>query len=135
MKAQLRRRQKEMSRRRISQAVQDSNAVFVNPTHYAVAIRYKPEKDAAPVLVAKGVDFMAEQIRQEAQRHKTMVLTIPDLTRSIYYTTKLDQSIPVELYHAVALILVYVKRINEYQGGRGVKPSLPHYVIPDYLQY
>ncbi|WP_108650094.1 flagellar biosynthesis protein FlhB [Dongshaea marina] len=131
VKSRIRRQQREISQRRMLQAVGEANAVLINPSHYAVALRYQPEQDPAPILIAKGMDHMAAQIREAARRHQTPILSIPDLTRSIYYTTKLDRAIPVELYQAVALILVYIQRLS----GDQARPPLPSYSIPNHLQY
>lgn len=97
--------------RRIRTAVPKATVVITNPTHFAVALQYDPQK-AAPVCVAKGVDHLALQIRIIAKEHGVVVVENPPLARSIYWSVDLDHPIPPELYQAVAQVLAYVYRLK-----------------------
>ncbi|BBP69635.1 flagellar biosynthetic protein FlhB [Pseudomonas sp. Seg1] len=94
VKQRIRQTQREMSQRRMMAAIPDADVVITNPTHYAVALKYDSEKGGAPVLLAKGSDFLALKIREIAVANNVMLLESPGLARSIYYSTELDQEIP-----------------------------------------
>ncbi|RRV42059.1 flagellar biosynthesis protein FlhB [Pseudomonas sp. o96-267] len=131
VKGRIRQLQREMAERRMMQAVPQADVVITNPTHFAVALKYDPEKGSAPVLLAKGGDFLALKIREIAQEHKVMVLESPALARAVYYSTELDQEIPAGLYLAVAQVLAYVYQLRQYQAGKGKRPGpLPDFPIP-----
>ena len=99
------------------------DVIVMNPTHYAVAIRYN-EKDArAPYVEAKGIDEIALRIKAVAQRHQIEVLEVPVLARAIYYSTRVDQEVPKGLYTAVAYVLTYVMQLKAYKNGRGQQPA------------
>nr|MBF0683013.1 flagellar biosynthesis protein FlhB [Pseudomonas sp.] len=133
VKSRIRQLQREMAERRMMQAVPEADVVITNPTHFAVALKYDADKGGAPMLVAKGGDFLALKIREIAQEHKVTVLESPALARAVYYSTELDQEIPAGLYLAVAQVLAYVYQLRQYQAGRGTRPdplnSLP--IPPD----
>ncbi|EJO94073.1 flagellar biosynthesis protein FlhB [Ectopseudomonas mendocina DLHK] len=131
VKGRIRQLQREMAERRMMQAVPQADVVITNPTHFAVALKYDPEKGGAPMLLAKGGDFLALKIREIAQEHKVMVLESPALARAVYYSTELDQEIPAGLYLAVAQVLAYVYQLRQYQAGKGKRPGpLPDLPIP-----
>ena len=137
IKARIRRTQREMSQRRMMQDVPDADVVVTNPTHYSVAIKYDTEKAGAPIVLAKGVDEMAMQIRKIAKGNEVPVLESPMLTRSLYHTTEVGEQIPDKLFTAVAQVLAYVFQLKRYQKGRGRKPielskNLP---IPEDLKH
>ncbi len=135
VKSRIRQAQREVSQRRMMAAVPEADVVITNPTHYAVALKYDPESMRAPVLIAKGTDFTAEQIRKIAREHKIPMLTAPPLARSIYYHTKLDKEIPAGLYVAVAQILAYVFQLKAYKAGKGENPGTqPDVEVPDHLK-
>ena len=137
VKQRIRQLQREMSQRRMMAAVPDADVIITNPTHYAVALQYDPEKgSSAPLLLAKGTDFMALKIREIGVEHKVKILESPALARAIYYSTEIEQEIPAGLYMAVAQVLAYVFQIRQYRAGRGkppepLKKDLP---IPDDLR-
>ncbi len=108
VKGRIRQLQREMAERRMMQAVPQADVVITNPTHFAVALKYDPEKGSAPLLLAKGGDFLALKSREIAQEHKVKVLESPALARAVYNSTELDQEIPAGLYLAVAQVLAYV---------------------------
>jgi flagellar biosynthetic protein FlhB len=103
---------RELAKRRIAQAVASADVIVVNPTHYAVALRYHERTDAAPVVVAKGVDEQAEKIREIARSKGVPVLSRPPLARALYKHVKEGRAVPANLYRAVAEVLAYVYRIR-----------------------
>lgn len=133
VKSQLRSMQQELANRRMLEEVPRADVVITNPTHYAVALSYEQGKMAAPRLVARGVDFMAQRIRLVAAQNNVMEFSSPLLARAIYFNTRLDQEIPAGLYLAVAQVLAYIYQLRASRTDRNVeipdKPgSLP---IPD----
>lgn len=123
VKQRIRQVQREISQRRMMAAVPEADVIITNPTHYAVALKYDPEKGAAPLLLAKGTDFIALKIREIAREHNIQLLESPALARSIYYSTELEEEIPAGLYLAVAQVLAYVYQIRQYQAGKGKPPE------------
>ncbi len=123
VKQRIRQVQREMSQRRMMAAIPDADVVITNPTHYAVALKYDSEKGGAPVLLAKGSDFLALKIREIAVANNVMLLESPALARSIYYSTELEQEIPGGLYLAVAQVLAYVYQIRQHRAGKGKRPD------------
>jgi flagellar biosynthesis protein FlhB len=109
-KSRIRRVQREMSRKRMMANVPKADVVITNPTHYAVALSYKMDAMDAPVVVAKGVGFLALKIRELAQQHSIPIVENRPLAQALYKTVDVDQSIPASLYKAVAEILAYVYR-------------------------
>jgi flagellar biosynthetic protein FlhB len=135
VKGRVRQLQREMSQRRMMTAIPEADVIITNPTHYAVALKYDPEKGNAPVLLAKGSDFIALKIREIGNEHRIQVLESPALARSIFYSTDIEQQIPAGLYLAVAQVLAYVYQIRQYQAGRGKRPDpLKDLPIPPDLQ-
>ena len=110
---------KEMQRRRaqmrMMQQVPQADVVIKNPTHYAVALRYKPETDNAPVVLAKGQDSLAQRIIKVAEEHQITVIENVPLARALYAEAELNREIPAEFYNAVAEVLVYIFKLNEKQ--------------------
>jgi flagellar biosynthetic protein FlhB len=123
VKQRIRQLQREMSQRRMMAAIPEADVVITNPTHYAVALKYDPDKGNAPVLLAKGSDFLALKIREIAVANNVLLLESPALARSIYYSTELEQEIPGGLYLAVAQVLAYVYQIRQYRTGKGKRPD------------
>jgi flagellar biosynthesis protein FlhB len=105
-------RMRELAKRRMTVAVASADVVVVNPTHYAVALRYDDRTEAAPVVVAKGVDEQAEKIREIARSKGVPVLSRPPLARALYKHVKEGRAVPANLYRAVAEVLAYVYRIR-----------------------
>lgn len=101
-----------MSMKRMLQDVPKANVILVNPTHVAVALRYEPRAMEAPVLVAKGADYLAEKITSIARAHGVPIVRRPQLARSIYSTVQLGSSIPQTLYVAVAEVLAMLHRLR-----------------------
>lgn len=112
VKGKRRQRMRELAKRRMAQAVATADVIVVNPTHYAVALRYDDKTDRAPVVVAKGVDESAEKIREIARKHSVPILARPPLARALHKHCKEGQPIPVNLFKAVAEVLAYVYRLK-----------------------
>jgi len=112
IKGKRRQKMRELAKRRMSVAVAKADVVIVNPTHYAVALKYDEKAHAAPVVVAKGIDESAEKIREVARKHGVPVLARPPLTRALYKLVKEGKPVPANLYRAVAEVLAFVYRIK-----------------------
>jgi len=123
IKARIRRTQREMSQRRMMQDVPDADVIVTNPTHYSVALKYDTEKAGAPIVIAKGVDELAMQIRKVAIGNEVPIVESPVLTRSLYHTTEVGHQIPDQLFTAVAQVLAYVFQLKRFQKGRGKRPT------------
>jgi flagellar biosynthetic protein FlhB len=111
VKARIRQIRFERSKKRMIAAVPEASVVIVNPTHYAVALKYESGKMSAPVCVAKGVDHLALTIRKVAEEHEVPIVENPPLARALYAAVDLDEEIPPEHYKAVAQIVGYVMRL------------------------
>ncbi len=136
IKQRIRQIQQQFSRRRVDKMVPKADVVIVNPTHYAVAIKYDPDLSEAPFVVAKGVDETAMHIQRVARENGVEIINSPPLTRSIYYTTAIEQAVPSQLYIAVAHILTYVLQLKSFRRGSGEQPMpLPQFSIPEHLQH
>src|SRR5437762_7669870 len=108
--------QRDSARRRMMSRVKDADVIVTNPTHYAVALEYKPEKMAAPRVVAKGRDFLAQKIKEVGREHDIPTVENVPLARALYRSVEVEQEIPIELYKAVAEVLAYVYRIRHRNG-------------------
>ncbi len=115
MKMRIRRIQRDMARRRMLQEVPKATAVIVNPTHYAVAIRYSLGSGGAPKVVAKGKNYLAKRIRKIALENQVPIVENPPLAQALYAAVEPGQEIPSSLYRAVAEILAYIYKL---MGGR-----------------
>ncbi len=134
VKGRIRQQQREMARRRMMTNVPTADVVITNPTHYAVAVRYKEGETGAPIVVAKGVDAIALKIREIAAEHQVMTLESPKLARALYTHTELEHEIPQALYAAVAEILAYVFQLRVFKQHGGIQPAKPDNVpVPDAL--
>ncbi|HAI60008.1 MAG TPA: flagellar biosynthesis protein FlhB, partial [Xanthomonadaceae bacterium] len=125
VKGHIRRLQQEMANRRMMDAVPGADVVVVNPTHYAVALKYDPKKAQAPIVVAKGVDEVALNIRKIANAHRVAIVEAPPLARVLHARAELGREIPVKLYQAVAQVLSYVYQLRVWTPRRGAYPTLP----------
>jgi len=108
VKAKIRRRMMELSRARMMQEVPKASVVITNPTHFAIALRYIPKQDRAPVVVAKGQDYMAQKIIEIAEINEIPVVRKPELARALYKAVDIGEEIPPEFYKAVAEIIAYI---------------------------
>ena len=130
VKARMRRLQMEASQRAAEQSqsvdnVKDATVIITNPTHFAVAIKYDPENDDAPLILAMGKDIIAKRVIEQAEIHSKTIVRSPILARALYFTGNIGQTISEQLYSAVASILAYV-----YQLERGVDASLQEPDVP-----
>ncbi|MCH7486076.1 MAG: flagellar type III secretion system protein FlhB, partial [Proteobacteria bacterium] len=112
IRARIRKLRLERAQRRMMAAVPEADVVVTNPTHYAVALKYKMDDMPAPKLVAKGVDFLAQRIREVAEENDVPVVENPPLARALYATVEIDEEVPEEHYKAVAEIIGYVMRLR-----------------------
>jgi flagellar biosynthetic protein FlhB len=112
IKARIRQVQMEMAKQRMMNNVQDSDVVITNPTHYAVAILYDPDKYGLPIVSAKGVDLVAGQIKTLARENGIPIIENKPLARQLYAEVKLNDTIPDKLFKAVAEVLSYVASVN-----------------------
>ena len=118
IKSAIRRRQRQVSRMRMMRQVQEADVVITNPTHYAVAIRYRENEDGAPLVLAKGTDFLAQKIKEKAKECKIEIVENRPVARALYRSCEIGDEIPRELYQAVAEILAYVYRMkNRVRSG------------------
>ncbi|HRD98981.1 MAG TPA: flagellar biosynthesis protein FlhB [Rubrivivax sp.] len=125
VKGRQRQRMRELSSRRMLAAVPLADLVVMNPTHYAVALRYDEARMAAPRVVAKGADLLALKIRELAREAKVPVLQAPPLARALYAHTEVDQEIPARLFSAVAQVLAWVYQVRDAQTLGRPAPAMP----------
>ncbi len=124
IKSKIKSMQFQMAARRMMKNVPTADVVVTNPTHYAVALKYDPDGPTAPLVVAKGVDEIAEKIKEIARESGVPVIPIPPLARSLYYTTELDTPIPRGLFKAVAHVLAWVMGMKAFKEGKSnVRPK------------
>lgn len=131
VKSRIRRLQMEASQRAMQQAqaiedVKDATVVITNPTHFAVAIKYNPDEDNVPLILAMGKDTVAKRVIEQAELHSKTIVRAPILARALYFTGEIGGAISEKLYAAVASILAYV-----YQLERGVEATLQDVDVPD----
>lgn len=113
IKAKIRRMQRDLLRRKMIREVPKATMVVVNPTHFAVALRFVPSEMAAPRVVAKGKNYLAMRIRKIAQEHQVPVVENPPLAQALYKLSNVGQDIPPQLYRAVAEVLAYIYRVMQ----------------------
>lgn len=128
VKGRIRQIQREMANNRMMGDVPDADVVITNPTHFSVALKYKPEEMDTPLLVAKGGDHVAFKIREIAKANKVEVIESAALARSIFYTTDVGDSIPEGLFVAVAQVLAYVFGLRRFRKSGGERPIYPRNV-------
>jgi flagellar biosynthetic protein FlhB len=134
VKAKARARMRELSNRRMLAAIPNADLVVMNPTHYAVALKYDDAKMSAPRVVAKGADLMAMKIRDTAKSAQVPVLQAPVLARALYAHAEIDREIPAALFAAVAQVLAYVYQLRAALAGRVAMPGeLPDLNVPPEL--
>lgn len=112
VKGRLRQIRMERARQRMMQAVPTADVVVTNPTHFAIALRYNQEETEAPVVVAKGQDFVAQKIREVAEENDIPIVENRPLAQALFRTSEIDQEIPTEHYKAVAEVISYVWRLR-----------------------
>lgn len=124
VKSAIRAKQQEVAQQRMMSAVPTADVVITNPTHYAVAIKYEEAGNSAPVVIAKGRDLVAANIREVAGKNDIPLFSAPPLARALYSSTEINQQIPENLFLAVAQVLAYVFQLRDAVGARR-KPKPP----------
>ncbi len=124
VKSRIRKMQYDLRKRKMMQAIPSADVIITNPQHYAVAISYKDGLMNAPVVVAKGLDYIAELIKKVAIAHEVPIVEAPPVARSLYYNVELEDPIPTGLYIAVARVLTFVHELNLFKKGKISRPKL-----------
>ena len=133
VKGRMRARMREIAKRRMLAAVPTADLVVMNPTHYAVALKYDEGGMAAPKVVAKGADLLAMKIKELATESKVPVLQSPVLARALYAHAEVDREIPAALFAAVAQVLAYVYQLKAAMKAHTAKPTMPNPPVPPEL--
>lgn len=134
VKGRMRQVMREAARKRMLAAVPSADLVVMNPTHYAVALKYDEASMGAPRVVAKGLDLLAFRIRDLATEHKVPVLEAPPLARALYANCEVDHEVPMALYSAVAQVLAYVYQLKAAMAGKAPLPgTMPDLDVPPEL--
>ncbi|MDI1297197.1 MAG: flagellar type III secretion system protein FlhB [bacterium] len=132
LKGQIRRRQFEVMNGSTRQAVAEASVIITNPTHFAVALRYKPGQDAAPIVVARGCDAIAAAMRELGDAKGVPVLQYPELARAVYFTSRAGQVVDEGLYMAVATVLAFVFRVENRLASEIDRPFI---TVPSDLRF
>ena len=119
VKARIRRQQRELAKKRMMSEVPTADVVVTNPSHYAVALKYDSQNMSAPQVVAKGMNLIAQTIRELAQDNGVPLLEAPPLARALYRHTDIGDQVPAALYTAVAEVMAYVYQLNQFMAGDG----------------
>jgi len=131
LKARMRQRQRQIASSRMMSAIERADVVLANPEHYAVAIRYDPERMSAPIILAKGSDALALRIREVATEHKIPIAQIPALARYLFNQLDIGESIPAPLFEAIAMVLAWAYEVKDI----GFNKDLPDIqFIPELLK-
>jgi flagellar biosynthesis protein FlhB len=125
----IRRTQREIARRRMMHEVPKADVVVVNPTHFAVALRYDEGRMRAPLVVAKGTDLIAARIREIATEHSVPIFEAPPLARALHHSVEIGSEIPATLYVAVAQVLTYIYQLKAARTS-GAQPPEPPAIDP-----
>lgn len=134
IKAKIRQKQQEIAMQRMMGDVPKADVIITNPTHYAVALQYDTEGSGAPVMLAKGADLVAMQIRNVAQANDVPIMEIPPLSRAIYHSVEIGHEIPAGLYVAVAQVLAYIFQLKNGEIDKSIKPDMSDLPIPQEYQ-
>jgi len=129
VKGRIRRAQREIARRRMMHEVPKADVVVVNPTHFAVALRYDEKRMRAPLVVAKGTDLIAARIREIATEHAVPIFEAPPLARALYHNVEIGSEIPATLYVVVAQVLTYIYQLKAARTS-GARPPEPPAIDP-----
>jgi len=120
IRAAIRRRQRRMAMSRMMQNVPTADVVVTNPTHFAVALRYRGEEMTAPMVIAKGQDLIAQRIKQLAREHNVPIVENKPLARALFAAAEVDQEIPYDLFQGVAQVLAYIYSLKRRNARVGV---------------
>ncbi|HVS77072.1 MAG TPA: flagellar biosynthesis protein FlhB [Steroidobacteraceae bacterium] len=129
VKSRIRRTEREIARRRMMHEVPKADVVVVNPTHFAVALRYDESRMRAPLVVAKGTDLIAARIREIATAHSVPIFEAPPLARALHHSVEIGGEIPATLYAAVAQVLTYIYQLRAARTS-GARPPEPPAIDP-----
>lgn len=129
VRMRIRRAQREIAKRRMMHEVPKADVVVVNPTHFAVALRYDEKRMRAPLVVAKGADLVAGRIREIATEHAVPIFEAPPLARALYHNVEIGSEIPATLYVAVAQVLTYIYQLRAARTA-GARPPQPPAIDP-----
>lgn len=132
LKQAVRQRQHEVLNGSVRKAVEEASVLLVNPTHFAVALRYDQDKDAAPIVLARGRDAIAQAMRELAAEKKVAIMRYPQLTRAIYFTSKPGELVDERLYLAVATLLAFIFRLDAKMASRSERPRI---IVPDGMRF
>ena len=136
LKGRIRRTQMDMAMGRMMEAIPDADVIITNPTHFSVAIKYDQDNMRVPVVVAKGVDLIAFEIRNVAKDAGVPIMTSPALARAVYFTTEIDDEIPEGLYMAVARVLAYVFNLRQqFSSAKQNDFEMADLPIPEDMQF
>lgn len=130
VKGRIRALQRELAERRMMEEVPTADVIVVNPTHYAVALRYDDKAMRAPRVVAKGLDLVALRIREVASEHRVPIFEAPPLARALHRHVEIGDEIPSGLYVAVAQVLTYIFQLRAARAGAGPRPEPPRIEMP-----
>jgi flagellar biosynthetic protein FlhB len=131
VKGRIRALQRELAERRMMEEIPKADVIVVNPTHFAVALRYDEKTMRAPRVVAKGVDLIAARIREVATEHKVAIFEAPPLARALHRNVQIGDEIPAGLYVAVAQVLTYIFQLRAAAAGRVPRPEPPRIQMPE----
>ena len=123
-----------MAMNQMMNAISEADVVVTNPNHFSVAISYEPGGQKAPIVLAKGTDFIAATIKIKASENDVPIFEAPYLARALYFTTDLRNEIPVPLYQAVAQVIAYVYQLAEIRKD-GSKPVKPKVEVPETMRF
>ncbi|HEV2440946.1 MAG TPA: flagellar biosynthesis protein FlhB [Steroidobacteraceae bacterium] len=129
VRMRIRRAQREIAKRRMMHEVPKADVVVVNPTHFAVALRYDERRMRAPLVVAKGMDLVAARIREIAAEHSVPIFEAPPLARALHHSVEIGSEIPATLYAAVAQVLTYIYQLKAARTS-GARPPEPPAIDP-----
>jgi len=136
LKGRIRRTQMDMAMGRMMEAIPDADVIITNPTHFSVAIKYDQDNMRVPIVVAKGADLIAFEIRNVAKDAGVPIMTSPALARAVYFTTEIDDEIPEGLYMAVARVLAYVFNLRQqFSSAKQSDFEMADLPIPEDMQF
>lgn len=134
VKRKIREKQREAAMASMIDAIKDADVVVTNPNHFAVALSYQVGGTAAPVVIAKGMNLIAERIKEEAKNLGVTIFEQPELARALYFTTDINSQIPEQLYKVVAEVIAYVFNLNAFVAGQR-QVQKPLIRVPDDCRY
>lgn len=135
VRGRIRQMQRQAAMNRMMSDVPNADVIITNPTHFAVALKYDQAGGGAPILLAKGGDFIALKIREVGNHYDIPVIQSPALTRAIYHHTEIGDEIPQGLFKVVAQLLAYVYQLRNARTGAPRPESMPNLDVPDEFQW